>query len=524
MSTSVYRFASEFIRDRRQFILAGASMTILPFLNRVAKGAFGKPTFSSDPFSLGVASGDPTHEGVVLWTRLAPNPIDGGGMRPDFYEVSWELASDEQMKNVVQRGTEVATPQLAHSIHVEVAQLQPDRWYWYRFRCGDAESVIGRTRTTPLPESLPERLRFAFVSCQNYEQGLYTGYQHMMNERLDLVVHLGDYIYETGGKDGRVRKHTEGEIMTLQDYRNRLAQYKADEYLKGMHASCPWLVVWDDHEVANNYASDISERADVDSASLLLRRAAAYQAYYEHMPLRRSSMPYGPDMKLYRQISYGRLANFEMLDTRQYRTDQPNGDGNKPLRDGVFDPKASMLGETQERWLMNGLIGSTAHWNVLAQQIMMARVDRKPGEETAFSMDQWAGYDVPRKRILKFIADRQVPNPIVLTGDIHSNWVNDLKVDFNFPDEPTVATEFVGTSIASSGNGTREPKGMHEMLSENPFVRFHNAERGYVTCEVTPKTWRSDYQVVEYVDKPGAPLVTRASFTVENGKAGAVKS
>ncbi len=373
----------------------------------------------------------------------------------------------------------------------------------------------------PPLDSMPDRLRFTFVSCQNYEQGLFTGYQHMMEDDLDLVVHLGDYIYEYGGKDKQVRRHTEGEIKTLDDYRNRLAQYRTDEFLQGTHAKFPWLVVWDDHEVDNNYVSDISEEKDVDSSTLLLRRAAAYQAYYEHMPLRKTSMPHGPDLQLYRSISFGRLANFQMLDTRQYRTDQPNGDGNKQLTGDVFDPKAAVFGDTQERWLMAGLLQSKAQWNVIAQQIMMARVDRKVGEETSFAMDQWSGYDVPRKRFLQFLADRKVPNPVVLTGDIHSNWVNDLKIDFNYPDEPTVATEFVGTSISSSGNGTREPKGMHDMMAENPFVRFHNAERGYVRCEVTPENWKSEYQVVEYVDRPGAPLVNRGTFIVEDGRPGA---
>lgn len=495
---------------------------MLPFLQRMTFGrVVAAPKFDVNPFTLGVASGDPSPDGVVLWTRLAPRPIEGGGMTPDIFEVGWEVATDDKMQNVVQRGVALATPQLGHSVHVELNGLKAGQWYWYRFRCGDAESPIGRTRTTPALDSMPDRLRFTFVSCQNYEQGLFTGYQHMMEDDLDLVIHLGDYIYEYGGKDKQVRRHTEGEIKTLDDYRNRLAQYRTDEFLQGAHAKFPWLVVWDDHEVDNNYVSDISEEKDVDAATLLLRRAAAYQAYYEHMPLRKSSMPHGPDMQLYRSVAFGRLANFQMLDTRQYRTDQPNGDGNKPLTGGVFDPKASVFGDTQEGWLTANLLQSQSQWNVIAQQIMMARVDRKVGEETSFSMDQWSGYDVPRKRFLQFLADRKVPNPVVLTGDIHSNWVNDLKVDFNYPDEPTVATEFVGTSIASSGNGAREPKGMHEMMSENPFVRFHNAERGYVRCEVTPKSWKSDYQVVEYVDRPGAPLVNRGSFLVEEGRPGA---
>ncbi|MDZ4849118.1 MAG: alkaline phosphatase D family protein [Pirellulaceae bacterium] len=516
------RLAAELVSHRREFILAGASLSVLPWTNKVAKSAiFSPPRFDLNPFTLGVASGEPEPDGMVLWTRLAPRPLEGGGLPPEIYEVTWELASDDQMRNVVQRGKELATPQLGHSVHVEVHGLPPDRWYWYRFTCGDAQSSIGRTRTTPAIDVMPDRFRFAFASCQSYEQGLFTCYDHLQREDLDLVVHLGDYIYEYGGKDKQVRRHTEGEIESLDDYRNRYAQYRTDEHLQAAHARFPWLVVWDDHEVDNNYANDISEEKSVDREALLLRRANAYQAFYESMPLRKFSLPTGPDLQLYRRARYGRLANFEILDTRQYRTDQPSGDGKKPLLEGAFDPKATLLGDTQERWLMSGLLQSTAQWNILAQQVMMARVDLKAGEESLFSMDQWPGYDVARKRLLKFIADRRVPNPVVLTGDIHSNWVNDLKVDFNYPDDPTVATEFVGTSISSSGNGIDEPKGLNDLLSENPFVKFHNAQRGYVSCEVTPESWRSDYQIVEYVDRPGAPLVTRASFIVENGHPGA---
>jgi alkaline phosphatase D len=242
------------------------------------------------------------------------------------------------------------------------------------------------------------------------------------------------------------------------------------------------------------------------------------------MPLRRTCLPQGPDMTLYRTIDFGRLARLEMLDTRQYRTDQPNGDRLKPLEGVVFDIRGTMLGDQQERWLMSELLSSTARWNVLGQQVMMARVDRMAGPEARFSMDQWAGYDVARKRLLDFMATRRVSNPIVLTGDIHSNWVNDLKVDFDEEDDAVVATEFVCTSISSGGNGRQFVRGHAELMAENPFVKFQNSERGYVSCTVTPAEWRSDYQVVEFVEKPNAPLINRGTWVVENGKAGAVKA
>ncbi len=523
MSRRLLSLASELTTNRRQFILSGACLAVTPWMGTLAQGAIQrKPRFAADPFQLGVTSGDPGPDGMVLWTRLAPAPLEeAGGMAPETVEVTWEIASDENMRRVVKKGTTLATPQLGHSVHVEVEGLRPNRWYWYRFTAGDARSPIGRTRTTPLPEALPEQMRFAFASCQHFEAGLYTAYEHMAREPLDLILFLGDYIYEGPQRRNGVRQHVGPETTTLEHYRTRYALYRCDPHLRAAHALCPWVVVWDDHEVDNNYAGDISEQKDVSPEELLLRRADAYQAFYEHMPLRRTSLPQGPDMKLYRRVNYGRLAEFSMLDTRQYRTDQPNGDGRKPLTGEVLSPKGTLLGHRQESWLMANLLASTSTWNVLGQQVMMARADRIPGEEALYAMDGWSGYEVARKRLLRFLAQRRVPNPVVLTGDIHTNWVNDLKVDFDRSEDPTVATEFVGTSISSGGNGTRTPKNLDNLLAENPFVRFHNAERGYVSCTLTPDAWRTDYQVVEYVDKPGAPLVTRASFVLEQGRPGA---
>ncbi len=524
MRRRVHDLADALVASRRQFILAGASLAVLPWLGTHARGeVVVKPSFHRDPFQLGVASGDPSPDGFVLWTRLAPRPLEAGGGLPDAatYEVFWEIAEDEKFMKRVGHGTALATPELGHSVHVEVVGLRPDRWYFYRFMVGAAQSMTGRARTMPAYDASPDRLRFAFTSCQHYETGLFTGFEHMAREELDLVLHLGDYIYEYAGIDKRVRKHVGKEIVSLDDYRVRHAQYKTDVHLQAAHALCPWLVVWDDHEFDNNCAGDISEEKNVDREDYLIRRAAAYQAYYENMPLRAACMPKGPDMQLYRRIHFGRLAQFEMLDTRQYRTDQPNNDGNKPLEGDVFHPKATLLGDEQETWLMEGLTRSKATWNILGQQVMMARVDRAPGPDQRFSMDQWAGYDVARKRLLSFMAERKIANPIVLTGDIHTNWVNDLKVDFDDENDPTIATEFVCTSISSGGNGNPSPAYLRALMSENPFVRFHNAERGYTSCTITPKEWRSDYQVVEFVDRPGAEPVTRGSFVVEAGEAGA---
>jgi alkaline phosphatase D len=508
--------------SRRLFLAYAASLSSLPWLGARAVGQTRRAAFGSDPFQLGVASGDPTETGVLLWTRLAPQPLEpNGGVAPENVEVAWELAADESMKQVLQRGTAVATPQLAHSVHVEVDGLEPNRWYWYRFRAGDAESPIARTRTLPTAESTPPELRFAVASCQHYEAGLYTAYRHMAEENVDLVFHLGDYIYEYGGEDGRVRKHVGSEIMSLADYRVRHSQYRSDPLLQAMHARCPWLVTWDDHEVENNYANDVAEDERVDPAAFLVRRAAAYQAYYENMPLRKTSLPTGPRLQLYRMFRFGRLAQFNILDTRQYRTNQCNGDGICDINAAASAVESSLLGATQREWLESSLRASPAAWNVLAQQVMMAEVDVDPGESRRYFMDEWPGYLSERQRLIKFFADHQVNNPVVLTGDYHANWVNNLRFDDRHSDTPVVATEFVGTSISSEGNGARFPKDWQAILAKNPCVRFFNSERGYIRCTVTPHEWRSEFRTVPYVSRPGAPIVTRATYVVESGRPGA---
>jgi alkaline phosphatase D len=508
--------------SRRLFMAYAASLSGACMLGQRARGATSTPSFADDPFTLGVASGDPAPRGVVLWTRLAPKPLEPhGGMPAANVEVSWELAADESFGTVVQRGKTLATPQLAHSVHIEADGLEPESWYWYRFRAGDAESPIGRTRTMPRRDASPEQLKFAFASCQHFEQGLYTAYEHMAKDDLDLVFHLGDYIYEDPGDDDGVRKHVTPEIRSLEDYRIRHAQYKTDKLLQGMHARCPWVVVWDDHEVENNYADSIAEDAGVDPVDFLLRRANAYQAYYENMPLRRRSLPRGPNLQLYRKFAFGRLAEFFALDTRQYRTDQPNGDGKKPLNAAAKSPKNSLLGSTQRNWLEGALLASTGAWNVLAQQVMMGVTDQQPGDEELFPMDVWAGCVHERNQLMRFVNERSVPNPVVLTGDVHSNWVNDLRLDDRREESPVVATEFVGTSISSSGDGSDNAKLRDSLMKENCGVKFFNGQRGYVRCTVTPDSWRSDYQVVEKVTEPGAPVKTRASFTIESGRPGA---
>ncbi len=507
--------------SRRLFLAYAAGLSAIPLLGRQSSAANRNAHFSGNPFTLGVASGDPTENGIALWTRLAPKPLEpGGGLNRENIEVVWEVAEDEAMRKIVRRGASTATPQLAHSVHVELNGLAPDRWYWYRFRTGGADSPIGRTRTTPVQNANPSKLKFAFASCQHYETGLYTAYEHMAQDDLDLVIHLGDYIYETAGRENLIRKHVGGEIFSLDDYRIRHAQYKTDPLLQAMHAACPWLVTWDDHEVANDYANDVSPRQPNNPAEFLLRRSNAYQAYYEMMPLRRRSLPRGPRMQLYRNASFGQLAEFLMLDTRQYRTPQPIG-GRRELDKSVMSPRGTILGTRQRDWLQGSLLESTARWNVLAQQVLMAMVHSQSGDEHGYPMDKWPGYTHDRMQLVKFLREREVSNPVVLTGDIHSNWVNNLRVDDRQLETPVVATEFVGTSISSGGNVEKQHKSWQKVTDDNPCVQFFNGERGYVRCIVTPDTWQSDFRVVEDVTKTGGKAITRATYVIEAGEPGA---
>ncbi len=519
---------------RRRFLATAAVGAAAIALPGSARRALGQYQPANSLFTLGVASGDPLPWSVVLWTRLAPDPLAGGGMPARPVSVHWEVANDPGMRRVVRRGTERAWAQFGHSVHPEVWGLEPDREYWYRFRVGDQQSAVGRTRTSPAPWARPDEFRFAFASCQDWQNGYWPAYRALAGEDIDLVVHLGDYIYEYGPEaKTRVgspadRVANSAEVTDLISYRNRYAQYRTDPALQAAHAVAPWILTWDDHEIENNYASAIREENATPPGDFAARRVAAAQAYYEHMPLRRRSSPNGAQIQLYRRLAWGRLARFHVLDTRQYRTDQPLGDG---LKSGSqrFDPAATMTGATQEAWLFDGLDRSPARWNVLAQQTIFAQVDFNPapgsqGTAGLFNVDQWDGYAAQRGRISQFLADRKPSNPIVITGDIHSSWVNDLKLDYADPRSATIGTEFVGTSISSDfPEAFIAP--VTAALSDNPHIRFFDGRRrGYVRCVISPHRWQSDYRTVETVDVVDAPTSTLASFVVENGVPGAQRA
>ncbi|MBM4194449.1 MAG: alkaline phosphatase, partial [Gemmatimonadetes bacterium] len=380
--------------ERRDFLAELGALAYLttgaPNVWRISSTA----RIQSDPFTLGVASGDPTATGAVIWTRLAPQPLEpDGGMSGQRINVDWQVAEDEQFGRIVQRGRVAAVPELGFSLHVDVSGLQGDRWYCYRFMIGNGASPVGRLRTAPAAGA-QAAMTMAFVSCQHWEQGLYTAYDHLSKEdRLDLVAHLGDYIYEYGPIEGRTRRYASTEVRTLDQYRARYAQTKSDAFLRAAHARAPWIVTWDDHEVDNNYANLVGENVMESEEQMRLRRAAGYQAWWEHMPVRVPRARNWADLNITKRLDWGALASFHVLDTRQYRSDQPCADGIKDTPCGEWGNAAhTLLGAEQERWLDAGLSGSPAGWQVLAQQIRVAPYDEKPGAGERYSMDQWSGY------------------------------------------------------------------------------------------------------------------------------------
>jgi alkaline phosphatase D len=496
------------------------------------------PRWREDPFALGVASGDPSPDGFVLWTRLAPEPLSPdpatpGGMSGGAVPVAYEIAADPAMRNVLRRGTALAEPRLAWSVHVEISGLAPARPYWYRFAAGSAESRIGRAMTAPRPGAPLEHLRFGFVSCSNYELGYFSAYRHLTDEHPDFVIFLGDYIYEFIGRRPGVRRHSDGVAAhDLRTYRNRYAQYRTDPGLQRLHAEVPALISWDDHEVQNDYADQWSETFD-DPVSFLARRAAAYRAFYEHMPLRPSlSLPDGPNMRLYDRVTFGDLAEFSVLDGRQYRSREAcygppdHGGGHQESETGcpeLLDPRRTFLGFAQERWLYDGLARSRARWNVIAQDQLMAEFrERTDDGAIAYWTDDWNGYPEARKRLLTHLRDARIANPVVVGGDIHSFWANDLKLQSFDPRAPIIASEFVGTSITSFGPPYET---FMRWVPENPHVHFFESRRrGYVSVDLSPERMQVAMRVVSDVTDPKATIATLKNFVVENGRAGPLEA
>ena len=511
-------------RHLLQLATASAASLWLP------RSAWSQPKFSASPFTLGVASGSPTHDSVVLWTRLMASDAALGALP---VTVRWEVAHDEAFSRIAKSGQAQALPELAHSVHVDVGGLDADRWYFYRFFAGDERSPIGRTRTFPVPDADAARLRLAYASCQRFEHGYFGAYRHMLNEQLDAVVFLGDYIYEYANAINAVRVPTGGWVITLDDYRQRYALHRGEAELQAMHAACPWIVTWDDHEVQNDYAGLTTGENGPAVADFAARRAAAYQAFYEHMPVRASALTQavaglvkGAETRLYSELRFGKLASLYLLDDRQYRDAQACTKGGKagsstvdPSGCAIWnDPKRTLLGTPQEAWLDRALSQSSKGWNIVGQQTLFGprNLTLDSGGPTYWN-DGWDGYPAARQRLLDQLRRHDVANTVMLGGDVHENWVGHVKADFADAKSPAIGVEFCGTSITSRTGGDGK---LAERLAHNPHFVFADAQRkGYGVVEFTPRRLTTTLRAVTDVTKKDTGIDTLARFTVEAGSA-----
>lgn len=498
--------------SRRRLLAGAAALAAARFLEAPLKArpVPGPPRLDHDPFRLGVASGDPGSDRIILWTRLT-------GLVED-HKVGWELAEDAQFRRIVRSGTALASGGRGHALHVEPRGLQPGRPYHYRFHIGDAVSRTGRTATI---DENAGRLRIALASCQHWEQGWFSAYRDMVAAMPDVVLHVGDYIYEKSfGAGPDVRNFGSPQPETLADYRFRHALYRTDPDLARAHASLPFIVTWDDHEVENDYAGSQGV-ATGNPEAFLRRRAAAYQAYFEHMPIAPARLRADGEARLYRRFDWGALASLHVLDTRQYRTPHPCSRGGEIIGacEAVSDPAATMLGGAQEQWLAEGLGQSRAQWTLLGQQTLFSRLHLPQRPQARYS-DLWDGYDSTRRRVTALLAQPSVRNPVLLGGDVHSFWVNDVLRDFDRPNFGTIATEIV-TSCLASRNG---PQALFAPArSLNPHVRFlDNRRAGYVLLDVTRESLLAELRAVDNLADPSSGCTSLASFVVEAGRAGVV--
>ena len=510
--------------------------------------SWGQARFSSNPFTLGIASGSPTPDGVVLWTRLLPGGLFSS-LGSESFTVRWEVAHDDQFQRIVQQGQSTATAQLAHSVHVEVVGLEPDRWYFYRFHAGASTvgstsaytSQVGCTRTLPAPDAKVNKLRLAYASCQRWEHGLYAAHRHMAQEQLDLVLFLGDYIYEYAGAANAVRNVTGGWVQSLDDYRQRYAMHKGDADLQAAHLACPWLFTWDDHEVHNDYASEtagFTSNAEPAFGDFARRRAAAHQAWYEHMPVRTSVLTKAlaglveragqpAELRIYQNLRWGQLANLILLDPRQYKDPIVCTPGGR-LGSGTFapgtcaalkDPARTMLGKAQEDWLDQqlGQAGSGG-WQVLGQGSLLGPRDFNLKGGSTIWNDGWDGYPAARSRLVNSLRKTPAGSAVVLGGDVHENWVGHVKTDFTNAQSSNVAVEFCGTGITSRATNT--PRDVLDgVLAKNThFVFADNLKKGYGVCEFTPTALKTTLRVLDDVTRSDAAIGTLASFAVQLGK------
>ena len=472
--------------------------------------------FATDPFTLGIASGDPNQTSVILWTRLALDPLHGGGMGDEDVSVWWEMSTDAEFETIVADGSALASVTDAHTVHIDAAPS--DRTaaeYFYRFRAGGFMSPVGRTKLAPT--SNVASTRFVSASCQNYEDGFFAAHADIAAQSPDFLLWLGDYIYEGAGSPAgsadAVRSHASPEPKDLTAYRNRYALYKSDSSLQAAHQACPWFVIWDDHEVENNYAGLIPQDP-TETATFGLRRQQAYKAWWEHQPVRLPPPGDEGEYRIYRSVRWGDLVGLALLDTRQYRSDQGCGDATlnlDPACSDLLDATRTLTGAEQQAWLFSTLGQQDTLWNVIAQQIVMADITLNGA---VLNYDQWDGYPQARQRILQHLADANVPNTIVLSGDIHLAGVAVLRAGER-DTSPAVAIEFVDTSISSGG---LVDAAVTDLVKSFPdIVDVELEHRGYILHTVTANEWSAQYRFVENVALPDSPVTVYRTFVVNEG-------
>jgi len=507
---------------RRDFHRAALWLALAGWAAPLAACAQAAPRWRSNPFALGVASGQPRPDSVVLWTRLVPDAEDESARNAlPACTVRYEIFGDAALQRPVMRGEIVTDASRAFSVHVLAQGLAPQRDYWYRFSCGDAQSPVGRTRTAPAPDADVRRLRFALASCQNYEHGFYAAHREIAGRDLDFVLFVGDYIYEGSSPNPEMRRHGAPIPHTLEAYRARHALYKRDADLQAAHAAHPWILTWDDHEVVNDYADD-RDPAYTEPALFLRRRAAAYRAYFEHMPL--ALPPLGAAMRIHDRYAWGGLAELWTLDCRQYRSHhacaEPAHDAGRVLVGcaDLADPARTMLGAEQSQWLAQGLAGSQRQWKLLGQSTQMSPTGHDTPEGRQTWTDGWDGYPEARRQLLQGVRDAGVNNVVALGGDVHRHVAAGLRIAPNDPDSPMVASEFVGGSISSRGAGQGA---MARLMRDNPDVAHARGdERGHALIEVTPEAMQCEFRATAFPVAADAAFHTQARFAVEAGRAG----
>jgi alkaline phosphatase D len=470
-----------------------------------------EPSVPSGAFSLGVASGDPTPDGVVLWTRLAPAPLTAtGGMPEDRILVRWQVAADPDFAELVADGLVKTSPEVAHSVHIELDGLAPATTYWYRFTTNGQVSPVGRTRTAPAAGANVDELSFVFATCQHYEQGHYTAWTHAVDQDPDLVVFLGDYIYEGGISTNRIRRHNSAAVTTLPAYRARYGLYKSDPRLQAAHHAAPWILTWDDHEVVNDYAGLLPSNG-VASQAFIDRRTAAYQAYWEHQPIR--TMPVDGGLRMYRSLSWGDLVDFIVIDGRQHRSKLACGITVGADCGERNEPGRTMLGAEQLAWLDDQLASSTARWTVLVNPQVITPT---PIGDSAWIFDQWDGYPAERSHVVQRLSE--VRNPVVLTGDIHGAGVANVRDEP--AGSPTVAAELITTSISSTPTGDTAALQNVLMNSLEQFPWFDNTKRGFARAVVTQDRIEVDFLATGVVTDVLGPLTVETSWQVLDGVPG----